>query len=111
MLRSVVLLGVIATAPYVQRRWWSVAAVVLLFFVGALLRVVEIRRPLRLITAAAGGGFQVRYPADESLDAEIAKLPGVEREGDGWKVAASAESAEALLRFAREHQFEFTPNR
>ncbi len=111
VLRFVVLVSALAVAPAVAPTKWTVVAVITLFFVGALLRVVEVRRPLRLITAAAGGGFLVRYPADSVLDLEIEKLPGAERDGAGWKVAATPQSADALLRFAREHEFEFTPQR
>lgn len=107
VLRFVALAFTIAYAPYVRPELWAVVAVAVLFFVGAVLRVVEERRPLRVITAAPGGGFLVRYPADAALDAEVAGLPGGERAEEGWKFPATTAAADALLRFAREHEFEF----
>ncbi len=107
--RFVALAFTLAFAHFVHPLTWALGAVALLFVVGAVLRVVEERAPLRVITAAPGGGFLVSYPPDAAVDAELASVPGGERDAGGWKFAATPETADALLRFARAHGFEFTP--
>lgn len=107
--RFVVLVFLFAFVNVVHPVGWAIAAVALLFVVGAVLRLMEERTPLRLISAAPGGGFLVRYPADEAIDAELARLPGGARDGGGWKFSATKDAAEELLRFAREHDFQFRP--
>lgn len=109
VLRFVVLVFLFAFAGLARPLAWAIAAVTLLFLIGAALRLMEERTPLRRITAAPGGGFLVRYPPDEALEAELRRLPGGMREGAGWRFPATKDAADALLRFARERDFEFKP--
>jgi hypothetical protein len=107
--RFVVLVFLFAFANVVRPVGWAIAAAALLFVIGAVLRLMEERTPLRLISAAPGGGFLVRYPADEAIDAELTRLPEGARDGGGWRFPATKDAADALLRFAREHDFQFKP--
>jgi len=107
--RFVVLVFLFAFANVVRPVGWAIAAAALLFVIGAVLRLMEERTPLRLISAAPGGGFLVRYPADEAIDAELTRLPEGARAGGGWRFPATKDAADALLRFAREHDFQFKP--
>lgn len=79
-----------------------------LIVTGAVLRWIDERNALRLIRAAPDGGFLVLYPADAGLDREVEALPGGVRRGSQWEFPATAEAAEALVKFARERHFEFT---
>jgi hypothetical protein len=69
--------------------------------------------PVRFVVAAESGGFIVRFPPNEQINTAVQKIPGVlpTVEPGAWAVPADAASTNALLRFAKVHDFDFLPSR
>jgi len=69
--------------------------------------------PVRFVVAAESGGFIVRFPPNDQLSAAVQQIPGVlpTSEAGAWAVPAEAAATNALLQFAKIHDFDFLPSK
>jgi hypothetical protein len=93
----------------------SVGLFFLFVLVYGVLRLAREWRsaPVRFVVAAESGGFIVRFPPNEQINTAVQKIPGVlpTVEPGAWAVPADAASTNALLRFAKTHDFYFLPTK
>jgi hypothetical protein len=93
----------------------SVGLFFLVVLVYGVLRLAREWRsaPVRFVVAAESGGFIVRFPPNERINAAVQQIPGVlpTSEPGAWAVPADAASTNALLQFAKVHDFDFLPSR
>lgn len=98
-----------------QPTLWAVSGVgvmlALLVALAVVLRMSTRVERLRVISAAAGGGFLIRFPNDAAVAAAVESLPGAKptQKKGVWSVPASAEAAKALLAFSKLYRFDFEP--
>jgi hypothetical protein len=112
-------LAVPATLPVYRKQHPLIVAsaglLVLIFLVYAILRF-RLRwfvTPIRSIVAGEAGGFIVRFPFNDELATAVQRIPGALPTSDptAWAVPAEGEAAAALLRLAKDFDFDFVPQR
>ena len=95
-----------------------VTSVGLFFLIVLVYGIFQLARewrsvPVRFIVAAESGGFIVQFPPNEQLNAAIRQIPGVlpTSEPGAWAVPADVAATNALLQFAKAHDFDFLPSK
>jgi hypothetical protein len=93
----------------------SIGLFFLLVLVYGILRLSKEWRsiPTRFIVAAASGGFIVQFPPNAEMTSAVQQIPGVlpTSEPGAWAVPADLAATNALLQFAKVHDFDFIPLR
>ena len=67
--------------------------------------------PTRFIVAAASGGFIIQFPPSVEMASAVQQIPGAlpTSEPGAWAIPAELASTNALLQFAKVHDFDFLP--